>query len=273
MKRVIYFFFLIVFCISCNDKNTYQKALDSEARLDELGKQYDDQKDKGLLTPSVEAELDKKYDEQFEKVKADYTLFFKQNINDPKVQEIFSESKWRRRLSMEQLESILAQAGNEFKQTELYKQTNERLENMKTSLPGNPFKEIVSKDPDGKDFQLSDYAGKGKYVLLDFWASWCPPCRKEMPLMVELYNTYKDKNFEIVGYSLDEDAQAWKTAIGQLNMSWPQMSDCRKWESDPVKFYSVQSIPCTILIDPTGKIIQRNLTGEELATAIRELFK
>ncbi|MCL1938269.1 MAG: TlpA family protein disulfide reductase [Candidatus Azobacteroides sp.] len=273
MRKIIYFLFPILFCISCNTKSAYQKALESEARLDELEEQYGGQEDKGLITPSWEAEWSKKYEEQFEKVKADYTRFFKDNINDVQVQEIFANSKWRRRLSLDQLESVLSQAGKEFKETELYKQTNERLQNMKTSLPGCPFKEIVSKTPKGKNCQLSDYAGKGKYVLLDFWASWCSPCRKEMPMLVELYRTYKNKNFEIVGYSLDEEKEAWEKGIEQLNISWPQMSDCKKWESDPVKLYSVQSIPCAILIDPEGKIIQRDLYGEELANTIRQLIQ
>jgi thiol-disulfide isomerase/thioredoxin len=273
MRRIIYFLFLVLFCISCKSKSAYQKALDSEVHLNELEEQYDEQKEKDLLTPSWVAKWDKKYEKQFEKVKANYARFFRENINDPKVQEIFESSKWRRRLSCEQLESVLVRAGNEFKETSVYKQAHERLMNMKTSVPGYPFKEIVSEDPNGKDCRLSDYAGKGKYVLLDFWASWCAPCRKEMPLLVELYDTYKDKNFEIVSYSLDEDEQAWKKGIEQLNMSWPQMSDCKQWESEPVKIYSVQSIPCTILIDPEGKIIQRNLRGEELANLIRQLNK
>ena len=273
MKKMIYALFLIVFCMACKEKNAYQRALDSEARLNELENQYDEQKEKELLTPEWVAKWDKKYEAQFEKVKADYARFFRENINDPETQEILAVSKWRRRLSCEQLESVLAGAGNEFKETYLYKQMYERLMNMKTSVPGYPFKEIVSEDPNGKSCQLSDYVGKGKYVLLDFWASWCAPCRKEMPLLVELYHTYKDKNLEIVSYSLDEDEQAWKKGIEQLNMSWPQMSDCKQWESDPVKSYSVQSIPCTILIDPEGKIIQRNLQGEELTNLIRQLIQ
>jgi thiol-disulfide isomerase/thioredoxin len=144
---------------------------------------------------------------------------------------------------------------------------------MKTSIPGNPFKDIISKDPQGNEIKLSDYAGKGKYILLDFWASWCPPCRAEMPRLVELYDTYKDKNFEIIGYSLDEDEDAWKKGIEQLNITWPQMSDCESWDSPAVKLYAVQAIPCILLIDPDGTIIERDLAGEELSAKIKAVIK
>ncbi|MDR2805779.1 MAG: TlpA family protein disulfide reductase, partial [Dysgonamonadaceae bacterium] len=119
----------------------------------------------------------------------------------------------------------------------------------------------------------SDYAGKGKYVLLDFWASWCPPCRREMPALVELYNTYKDKNFEIVGYSLDETADDWKKGIEELHITWPQLSDCVKWKSIPVQTYDIHGIPNTVLIDPQGIIIAKGLRGEKLAEKLQELLQ
>jgi thiol-disulfide isomerase/thioredoxin len=273
MKKAVYILCLFLICISCKNKSDYEVALDSEARLDEIDKQFADEKEKGTLTPELEVRLNKAWDEQFEIVKADYARFFEKNINDSLGEAVFSTSKWTRRLSPEQLEAVLAKAGVEFRTTDLYITYSERLFNMKTSVPGNPFKEIVSKDPDGNEIKLSDFAGKGKYVLLDFWASWCPPCREEMPRLVQLYNTYKDKNFEIVGYSLDKDAQAWKNGIEQLNVSWPQMSDCEYWDSYPVKIYAVQSIPCMLILDPEGKIIERGLYGEELSQAIQRLIQ
>ena len=121
--------------------------------------------------------------------------------------------------------------------------------------------------------KLSDYVGKGKVVLVDFWASWCGPCRREMPNLVEAYAKYKDKNFEIVGVSLDQDGAAWKEAIKKMDMTWPQMSDLRFWQSEGAQLYAVNSIPHTVLIDGSGKIIARGLHGEELQAKIAEAVK
>ncbi|MDR2474350.1 MAG: TlpA family protein disulfide reductase, partial [Bacteroidales bacterium] len=164
-------------------------------------------------------------------------------------------------------------AGGALKSTEAFQINAERLTNMKTSLPGFTYKDIQSKDAQGNPCNLSDYAGKGKYVLLDFWASWCPPCREEMPNLVKLYSEYKDKNFEIVGYSLDKKEDAWKKGIQDLQMTWPQLSDCEYWNSLGVRTYAVQSIPCTVLIAPDGTIIERGLSGEALAEKIKSLIQ
>ncbi|MDR0412284.1 MAG: TlpA family protein disulfide reductase [Dysgonamonadaceae bacterium] len=272
MKKVIYVFSFLLVCISCEKpKSDYQIAQDSETLLNKLEDRYEAEKD--TWDDRAKAQFEEECESQYEKVKAGYARFFEKNINDSTAQRIFSTSKWARRLSQEQMEGILAAAGNAFRETELYKMHSERLYNMKTSTPGNPFKDIVSKNPQGNGIKLSDYAGKGKYVLLDFWASWCPPCRAEMPRLVELYNRYKGADFEIVGYSLDKDNEAWKKGIEQLNMTWPQLSDCAFWDSPAVKSYAVQSIPCILLIGPDGKIIERGLTGEDLSGKLKALLK
>jgi thiol-disulfide isomerase/thioredoxin len=144
---------------------------------------------------------------------------------------------------------------------------------MKLTAIGTSFQDIVALSPQGKETKLSDYAGKGKYVLLDFWASWCSPCRKEMPLLVELYKTYKDKNFEIVGYSLDKDVESWKKGIEDLQITWPQLSDTAYWQSLPVQTYNINGIPSTVLIDPQGIIIAKDLRGEKLAQKLQELLQ
>ena len=114
---------------------------------------------------------------------------------------------------------------------------------------------------------------KGKYVLLDFWASWCGPCRREMPNLVEAYAQYKNKGFEIVGVSLDQSGEAWKDAIQKLNITWPQMSDLKYWNSEGAQLYAVSSIPHTVLIDGEGTIIARGLHGEELQKKLAEVLK
>ena len=281
MKRVFYLFVLVFICFSCkqpskqsNDANTYhQDFLKSETLLAEIDSLYYKAKDDGILTAELKEKLDKEYGEQFEKTKEAYTLFLKNNINTPLGEEIFSSSRWTRRLSQEQLEDVLEKAGDAFKTTDTYLKNSERLHNMKTSVPGNAYKDIISKDTNGNEITLSEYVGKDKYVLLDFWASWCPPCREEMPKLVNLYEKYKDKNFEIVAYSLDKEENAWKNGIEKLNMTWPQMSDCEYWDSPAVRLYAIQSIPCMILIDPDGKIIERGLNVDDLTKKLELLIK
>lgn len=124
---------------------------------------------------------------------------------------------------------------------------------------------------DGNQIALKEYAGK--YVLLDFWASWCGPCRREMPNVVKLYKACKGKNFEIIGISLDHKESDWKNAVKEMHMSWPQASDLQGWNSRVVKKYNVQAVPRTILLDPEGKVVAIDLRGEALINKVKEVIK
>lgn len=124
---------------------------------------------------------------------------------------------------------------------------------------------------DGNQIALKEYAGK--YVFLDFWASWCGPCRREIPNVIKMYKALKGKNFEIIGISLDTDEAAWKKSVKELNMSWPQASDLDGWNSKVVRRYNVQGIPRTVLINPEGKVIAIDLRGEDLTAKVKELIK
>ena len=123
----------------------------------------------------------------------------------------------------------------------------------------------------GKQVALSSF--KGKYVLIDFWASWCGPCRGENPNIVANYNKFKNKNFTILGVSLDEDKTKWQEAIKKDNLLWTQVSDLKGWNSASVPLYSFDGIPYNVLIDPTGKIIATELRGEELGRKLAEILK
>ena len=138
---------------------------------------------------------------------------------------------------------------------------------------GQPFVDIRMSAPDGKEIALSDYAGKGKYVLIDFWASWCSPCRIANPNVVKMYDKYKDRGFEIVGVSLDNDKSQWTRAIREDKLTWPQMSDLKYWQSEGAKLYMVSSIPNTVLLDRDGKIIAKGLNPDELETKLAELLE
>jgi thiol-disulfide isomerase/thioredoxin len=127
---------------------------------------------------------------------------------------------------------------------------------------GNIAPEISLADPNGKIISLSSL--RGKYVLVDFWASWCGPCRGENPNVVAAYEKYKNKNFTVLGISLDEDKASWLEAIKEDKLNWQHISDLKKWESIVVGAYQIEGIPFNVLIDPTGKIIATELRGQAL---------
>lgn len=144
------------------------------------------------------------------------------------------------------------------------------LNRSSTFTPGMTAPDLVGNTPEGEPYALSKM--RGKYVLIDFWASWCGPCRRENPNVVALYGKYKDKGFDILGVSLDRTEDAWKKAIEQDGLTWKHISDLQGWKSQHAALYSVTSIPQTLLIDPEGKIVQRNLRGEQLGMKLAEIF-
>lgn len=131
--------------------------------------------------------------------------------------------------------------------------------------------ELVMNDVNNKTLSISSF--KGKYVLVDFWASWCKPCRLENPNVVEAYNQFKNKNFTILGVSLDSEKDSWIEAIQKDGLIWNHMSDLKQWESDAVSKYKIEGIPFNVLLDPQGKIIASNLRGTDLVSTLHQFIK
>lgn len=169
---------------------------------------------------------------------------------------------------------------NDSSSTAVSEQQEPEVENVEaegTAMPegteiGNKYVDIELPGIQGNMVRLSDYVGKNKYTLVDFWASWCGPCRAEMPHVVRAYAEYHSKGLEVIGVSLDNDHEAWVNAIEQLNMPWPQMSDLGGWNSMGATLYKVRSIPSNVLIDQQGQIVAKDLRGNQLLQTLAELM-
>lgn len=138
---------------------------------------------------------------------------------------------------------------------------------------GSKYTDLAMPNPQGKTIKVSDYVQKNKYTLIDFWASWCGPCRAEMPNVVKAYNLYHKKGFEVVGVSFDNNKAAWVKAIKTLKLPWPHMSDLKGWGCAAAPIYNVKGIPANVLVDQDGTIVGKNLRGEELLNKMAELMK
>jgi peroxiredoxin len=136
---------------------------------------------------------------------------------------------------------------------------------------GQQAPEISLPDTEGKTVTLSSF--RGKYVLVDFWASWCVPCRNENPNVVEAYNQFKGENFTVLGVSLDKNRDAWKRAIVEDNLDWTHISDLKYWQSEVVPLYRIQSIPFNVLVDPAGKVVAENLRGSALEAKLSAILE
>lgn len=184
--------------------------------------------------------------------------FYAMSTLDPDVAEV-------------ELISYADQIKDEFVDNRTVIQFKEEVDKLRRLAVGQPAPEFEAYTPDNKTIKLADY--KGKYTLVDFWASWCVPCRKENPNLVRIYNTFKDKNFTILSVSLDNNPGSWMRAIEDDKLPWANISDLKAWTSNLVIDYRIKAIPSSVLVDPNGIIIAKNLRSAELEELLKDILK
>jgi peroxiredoxin len=174
-------------------------------------------------------------------------------------------------LDADELDEALANLDPSLHQMKEYEYMYGKLERMKAVTVGQSYTDFELATPEGGTLKVSDVHA-GNVLLIDFWASWCGPCRVANPELVEIYHEYHDRGFEILGVSLDRDSASWVKGIEEDNLTWPQISDLKYWNSEGAELYGVPAIPHAVLIDREGIITAKKLHGEELREAIESLL-
>ena len=212
-------------------------------------------------------------EKQIEQLQDDFTKmyadFIEKNIGN--IAGVNYLAQYASALDDELVQKLLDKVPAMF-ESEQIKQLKEVYDVKAETAVGKPLKDIKANTPDGKELAVSEVAKDAKVLLIDFWASWCGPCRSEMPNVKAAYEKFHPQGFEIIGVSLDSDKDAWTKALADLGMTWPQISDLKGWECEGAAAYGVRAIPATVLVKD-GKIVARDLRGDKLAEKVEELLK
>ena len=232
-----------------------------------LQEKYQSAMSNGNVAEAKKAEID--YMAMMDNMKVFTKNFVKEN-NTSVVSAYLTLVQLAPQLEVTELDSIIVKFPAEISESEYVIKLKEMSEGLKKTAVGALAPDFTMNDSSGNPVQLSSL--RGKVVMIDFWASWCGPCRQENPNVVKLYQQYNAKGFEILGVSLDKSKEEWVKAIADDQLSWVHVSDLQFWQNTAARLYSVNSIPQTYLLDKEGKIIAKGLRSEQLAAKLSELF-
>jgi peroxiredoxin len=216
--------------------------------------------------------LDAKADKLQDAMRMAYKTFLSANVGSPIGMYAFRNfAGWD--INPSEVEPVFLTLSESARNSQAGQEMAERINKAKRVAVGSVAPDFTQSDTLGKPVSLSSF--RGKYVLIDFWASWCGPCRQENPNVVAAWQQYKDKGFDVLGVSLDQPTgkERWIKAIHDDKLTWTQVSDLKYWKNDVAVSYGIQAIPQNYLLDPNGVIIGKNLRGEVLQTKLRELFR
>ena len=229
-----------------------------------------------VLASETQEKLNK-FTEEVDKIEDEQEIYYfvmdfvKQNIDNPVSAYALYRYKWA--FSLEDMERLNETMPQDMQSA--YKNLlSEYINALRRTLPGNKFIDFTQKDVNGNDFTMSNMIGSAKIIILDFWASWCPDCRKANPNLVALYNEFKDKGLDIVSVSLDTDAEAWKKAIADDKLVWKNhVSDLKGWKNAVAEKYTIAFIPQNLVLDAHGVILEKNLPDDKMREIISSILK
>lgn len=265
-------------------KGMITKGSEQNMKLAEARKQMQDIEEKSNALRKEFGELHKKHNgdipeemvnglmERWETLEEEMLAAKKQTVldNADNLVPVFFLCRYASDLGVEFVDSFLTDY--KYKDSKQLASVYRMLEGERNKLPGAEVVDFAGKDLEDKESHLTDYVGKGKYVLVDFWASWCGPCRAEIPNIKACYEKYQAKGFEVVGISFDSKKEDWAKCVEEMGIAWPQISDLKGWECGAGDIYNVKAIPATILYGPDGKVIKSGIRGEELGKTLAEIF-
>ena len=266
--------------ISGTVTNPVIKGLESQILYDEFNvtledytnqrrKIYEDYKTAQEAGDEAAMEAIEEQFNQIEEAEKDYILDFAKT-NNTSVVSPYIALRYNYYFNFDELEEVASNLDASIGESKYVLSLNERIEKLSSVREGETAPVFTQNNTLGNPVSLEDL--RGKYLLIDFWASWCGPCRAENPNVVETYHKFKDNGFDVLGVSLDRSKDKWIAAIAEDNLTWTHVSDLKYWDNEASKLYAVSSIPANFLLDPNGVIIAKDLRGEDLQSKLKEIF-